>query len=728
MFIRSLKAEYIKTKASGLKWLCLGAAIFIPLIQFLFYVLVSDTVYVNKPQNPWMDFINGSIGAFAPFFYPLLCVLIVLRLAQFEHKADAWKLLETQPVSKAALYFSKWVMCLLVAITCLLLLLLLSVFFVFLLSLINADAEYKTSSIEWGKALWFVIKIWIAGFGLMALQYFLSISIANFVAPFVIGLIATIAGTILGQFQIMPWWPYTAPQNTANYYAQSSDWLLPHEQLSILFMLLFLFLGFRLFSYKKIKYAVIKPVTRLVGVVACIALFAFAFWFVNRPKQLERGSKTVIAGEIESKEKISTLYLLDAITRDTIETIPVQQNRFAAQVKENIPAAFYYLRMGNDMRQIFLGKGDSIYIDAEISELGKKTTITGTRVAENRYSMSNDFENNFWYLENMAYQYQPKQFAKNVLDEWKKGEKEIDKYKTVSNIKPSDDFLQVQKKLLRLKLLQLLDQHYPQVFRVYHPNDTLKYPKEVDELRKGATLNDESLLFSDNYIQFLGGHYRKASKAYTDSGYYGYVVQNFPAGKAKDIFLFRSLSEFISIVPDSAKRQYFISNFGKAISSPKLISALHEKNKSLNSMKRGKPAPEVHAETLNGKPFALSSLKNRFIVVDVWATWCGPCKKEAPYFKELAERYISESIAFVSLSIDEKKNDWKIDAMGKAEKVLQLWATNATEELNKNYNIESIPRFMLIDNKGRILNANMPRPSDPEFENILLKETASFRR
>jgi hypothetical protein len=56
--------------------------------------------------------------------------------------------------------------------------------------------------------------------------------------------------------------------------------------------------------------------------------------------------------------------------------------------------------------------------------------------------------------------------------------------------------------------------------------------------------------------------------------------------------------------------------------------------------------------------------------------------------------------------------------------VLQLWAKNAKEEVGKNYNAEYIPRFILIDNKGRIVNAQMPKPSDPEFENILRKETA----
>lgn len=722
MFTKALKAEYIKTKASGLKWLCLGAAVFIPLIQFLFLALVSDTVYVNKPINPWMDFLNGSIKAFAPFFYPLLAVLIIIRLAQFEHKADAWKLMETQPVTKAALYFSKWAMCLLVAAACLLLLLLLSTGFVFLLSLVKGDAEYRSSSIEWGEVLGLTGRIWIAGLGMMAFQYLLSVSIPNFVAPFVIGLIGTIAGTIFSGFEILPWWMYSAPGNTAHYFSMSDDWMLPHEKLSIIFMLLFLFIGYRLFTYKKIKYAVIKPATRMIPVLASFALFAVAFWFFNKSKQQLRGTNTVLAGKINTEEKIDKVYLFDAATRDTVEVIKVQDNRFSARLSKDIDPTFYYLKIGSQMAPVYLGRGDSLHIEAEISETKSKKTITGTRLAENLYSASGNLDENLWYLEQMASRYKPEAYAKNVLSEWKAAEKKIDGFKTVNNVKPSDDFLEMQKKLLRLKMLQLLDHHYPQVFRVHYPNDTLKYPKEVEALRKQAPLNDPSLLHSDDYIQFLGTHYRNASHAFNDSMMYSYVVENFPPGKAKDIFLFRSLSELISRVSDSIRRENFITKFGVNISSQRLLVSLKEKNRRLNSMKRGRPAPEIHAETLAGQPFLVSSLKNRFIVLDIWATWCGPCKKEAPYFKELAERLTSENVAFVSLSIDEKKSDWKLETFGKGSKILQLWATNAAEEMTRNYNVEFIPRFILIDDKGRIVNAQMPKPSDPEFENIIRKE------
>jgi thiol-disulfide isomerase/thioredoxin len=142
----------------------------------------------------------------------------------------------------------------------------------------------------------------------------------------------------------------------------------------------------------------------------------------------------------------------------------------------------------------------------------------------------------------------------------------------------------------------------------------------------------------------------------------------------------------------------------------------------LNKVSRGKKAPAFSAESLNGKAFDLQDFSGRYVIIDVWASWCGPCKREAPYFDQYAERYTSESVAFVSLSIDEDKNAWKMAATGKSDRVLQLWAREGPEDLANKYAVTTIPRFMLIDSKGNIVNAQLPPPSDPEFEAILLKE------
>jgi thioredoxin-related protein len=90
---------------------------------------------------------------------------------------------------------------------------------------------------------------------------------------------------------------------------------------------------------------------------------------------------------------------------------------------------------------------------------------------------------------------------------------------------------------------------------------------------------------------------------------------------------------------------------------------------------------------------------------------------------------LSENVAFVSLSIDEDKNAWRSEAsFKKNKKVLQLWALNADTYLRNEYAINTIPRFILIDNKGNIVNASLPPPSDPEFEISSSKRNSIFKQ
>ena len=63
-------------------------------------------------------------------------------------------------------------------------------------------------------------------------------------------------------------------------------------------------------------------------------------------------------------------------------------------------------------------------------------------------------------------------------------------------------------------------------------------------------------------------------------------------------------------------------------------------------------APDFHYIDTSGKVVTLSSLKGKYVYIDVWATWCGPCKQELPYFKEVADAYKGRNMYFVGLSID----------------------------------------------------------------------------
>ncbi len=129
-----------------------------------------------------------------------------------------------------------------------------------------------------------------------------------------------------------------------------------------------------------------------------------------------------------------------------------------------------------------------------------------------------------------------------------------------------------------------------------------------------------------------------------------------------------------------------------------------------------KPSPGFDYENHKGGKTKLEDLRGKYVYIDVWATWCGPCRAEIPHLKKLEELFHGKNIEFVSISIDSKKDyeKWKKFVTDKELGGIQLYADNDwNSQFVKDYNITGIPRFILVDPKGNIVNANEDRPSSP---------------
>lgn len=139
------------------------------------------------------------------------------------------------------------------------------------------------------------------------------------------------------------------------------------------------------------------------------------------------------------------------------------------------------------------------------------------------------------------------------------------------------------------------------------------------------------------------------------------------------------------------------------------------------AFKPGTPSPKFNYPDVNGKNISLDDLKGKYVYVDVWATWCAPCKREIPYLKELDNEYKNKDITFVSLSIDKMEDKDKWLKMVKDENLqgVQIMADkNWNSDFVTSYGIRGIPRFILIDKSGNILNSDAPRPSDPRLKEL----------
>ncbi|GGB79581.1 hypothetical protein GCM10007424_19680 [Flavobacterium suaedae] len=155
----------------------------------------------------------------------------------------------------------------------------------------------------------------------------------------------------------------------------------------------------------------------------------------------------------------------------------------------------------------------------------------------------------------------------------------------------------------------------------------------------------------------------------------------------------------------------------------KQLAAVVQRTMVAQKMK-GKKSPGFEYENHKGGTTKLSDLKGKYVYIDVWATWCGPCRREIPYLKEVEEKYHGKDIAFVSISVDKQKDHakWENFVDKNALGGIQLMADKDwSSDFIKIYDIHSIPRFILIDPQGKVVDSDAPRPSDPKLQQVLDK-------
>lgn len=130
-------------------------------------------------------------------------------------------------------------------------------------------------------------------------------------------------------------------------------------------------------------------------------------------------------------------------------------------------------------------------------------------------------------------------------------------------------------------------------------------------------------------------------------------------------------------------------------------------------LKDGDKCIDFTFKDINGKEVSLSDLKGKYILIDVWATWCSPCRNEIPFLKKLEEKMHGKKIEFVSISCDKDKAAW--EKMVKDEKLggIQLFS-DGDKTFMEAFGITGIPRFIMLDKKGNILKTKMIRPSKEE--------------
>ena len=150
----------------------------------------------------------------------------------------------------------------------------------------------------------------------------------------------------------------------------------------------------------------------------------------------------------------------------------------------------------------------------------------------------------------------------------------------------------------------------------------------------------------------------------------------------------------------------------------KQFNAIKAKKESENILGIGKEAPDFTETKIDGGTMSLSDLRGQVVLLDFWASWCGPCRRENPNVVKTYNKYKNDGFTVMSVSLDKEKNKWaaaiKKDNLSWPNHVSDLkgWSSAAA----KKYNVRGIPFTVLIDKEGKIIKTNL---RGEELENTL---------
>ena len=214
---------------------------------------------------------------------------------------------------------------------------------------------------------------------------------------------------------------------------------------------------------------------------------------------------------------------------------------------------------------------------------------------------------------------------------------------------------------------------------------------KIEDQKEKSTLTnamyDANYDNSDAWMKYIVEHYADMTSV---------LVPLSQLDEDKDVDLINATLSHLESTSESAKQ--IVADYRKKKA---------EEKEMRERMRDGNPAPEFTFQNEKGKTINIKKLKGKIIVLDFWASWCGPCRKEIPNVKKVYAEYKDKGIQFLSVSIDAKKEAWTKALKEEQMPWMQGWTPDAGKSVMNTYQFGGIPFIILIDKEGNIYRKNL---------------------
>lgn len=425
----------------------------------------------------------------------------------------------------------------------------------------------------------------------------------------------------------------------------------------------------------------------------------------------------VLSGKVSSVDaKGENQKLLLLQNDEVVKEIPVQADgTFRDTIREIGDNHFYYL-VENPAVQTPLYLANGTNMELTLNEEVSKTMVSGSQTKQTQYliernSFINDRING---ADSNLFGQKPQEFKENVKAFFAELDKKLKAYGF------EEEFVKNQEKWTNYKFVEYLT-IFPTYHRYTSGNEAI-LPDDFYAERDGIDYdNAEEFRTIDTYRDLVRSKFYTIINNPNDAENIKKFISEVNALKSDNIRADLAKGTFQLISPNSTVNKEIFDFINKNVTDEKVKEAAKKAYDVATKLTSGSPSPKFsNYENFNGGTTSLDDFKGKVTYIDIWATWCLPCRGEIPALKELEKKFHGKDVAFVSISIDQNKDEWKEFVKSEDLKGVQLFAENAFEsQFIQDYGIRQIPTFIIIDKEGKIVNADAPRPSSDEITGLL---------
>lgn len=422
----------------------------------------------------------------------------------------------------------------------------------------------------------------------------------------------------------------------------------------------------------------------------------------------------LVSGKILNKSADFRIMLLDKSFTQNLDI--ADDGTFADTLRTK--SGNYYFYDGRNMAVVYLDAGSNIVINADVNDFSNTVAFSGIGSEISTYILAKGKIRTevmgkgatFYELEEINYKAKAneiKSTTENILN---------------TSVGLSEGYKAKEKRNLNYTYLQLLSK-YEQYHARYARKPNFKVSEGfLSELDTITYDNEIDFKFSQDYMQIVNDYYNKKAQELVKSDSLALDIAQLKTFDliANETIKNDLLFEFTqkNIIYTNDIKEYYAAYMEASTNEDNNVKITEIYNK-LKTIVKGQPSPKFeNYENNAGGTTSLDDLKGKFVYIDVWATWCGPCMAEIPFLKEVEKVYHGKNIEFVSISIDRPAayESWKKMIKGKELGGIQLLADkNSDSQFIQDYLIKRIPYFILVDPNGNIVSSNAPRPSSKDL-------------